>query len=580
MCGCSSARGGRSGGSDAQRRWRNRGTHGPSGVTARPNLVRRYPALGFLVAAAVMAGLLPSSLLVPFSGPSASAELAPVPGRSNGAGDMSALGASSTGGLGSGDGLGSRGTGGTPPDPPPPQHRGSGGNPTNKRCVGNPPRQTEDPLSPICVAFFDGDNGGATAKGVTGDEFRIVIDTCSSASGVPDEFIDYNTDDPDRNPVITAYAKHFESRYQTYKRRAHFFEARWGLCYDDVPQRREQVLRIDEMFDPFAVVNVFPPAGGPGAVDQLAQLGIVTLIDSPAREFMRSRAPYVYSINPDLEDYAAMSAEFLCRRLAGGRARHSGDLADRGRTRTFGLVYDKPNDKQRLGARLLIDEVRRRCGSTASVKDYGAGAVSPQMNADRITTVVNMTEHIFEFVDAERMGWHPEWYVPGADEFPAYSPAMPASQWSNAFGFLFSRRLGAKAEQAAYVAAEEGCGGCGQYADPYLYDRLVLLFWGIQAAGPRLTPGNFDRGLHSLPARRSMDPYLPAAYLSPGNYSWIKDAMAMWWDPSGRPPGVSSLGCFRLVEAGLRYRAEDWKTKPGDEGIKGQDGTDQPCQGR
>ncbi len=31
-----------------------------------------------------------------------------------------------------------------------------------RRCVGDPPRQTEDPQSPPCVNYFAGENGGAT----------------------------------------------------------------------------------------------------------------------------------------------------------------------------------------------------------------------------------------------------------------------------------------------------------------------------------------------------------------------------------------------------------------------------------
>src|SRR5688572_2219369 len=31
-----------------------------------------------------------------------------------------------------------------------------------RQCVGDPPRQVEDPQSPPCVPYFSGDNGGAT----------------------------------------------------------------------------------------------------------------------------------------------------------------------------------------------------------------------------------------------------------------------------------------------------------------------------------------------------------------------------------------------------------------------------------
>src|SRR5687767_4159507 len=45
-----------------------------------------------------------------------------------------------------------------------------------RRCVGDPPRQIEDPQSPPCVPYWDGDNGGATAMGVTRDQIRLIGD--------------------------------------------------------------------------------------------------------------------------------------------------------------------------------------------------------------------------------------------------------------------------------------------------------------------------------------------------------------------------------------------------------------------
>ena len=84
------------------------------------NRLRRYPALGFLAVAALLASLLPSALRVPLSGPTALAEPAPVRGKSDSAqSDLSALGQTSTGGLGSGTGVGGTGPGAGDPSPGP-----------------------------------------------------------------------------------------------------------------------------------------------------------------------------------------------------------------------------------------------------------------------------------------------------------------------------------------------------------------------------------------------------------------------------------------------------------------------------
>src|SRR5688572_17912425 len=42
-----------------------------------------------------------------------------------------------------------------------------------RKCIGDPPRQIEDPQSPPCVPYWAGDNGGATWQGVTRDEIII-----------------------------------------------------------------------------------------------------------------------------------------------------------------------------------------------------------------------------------------------------------------------------------------------------------------------------------------------------------------------------------------------------------------------
>ena len=79
--------------------------------------------------------------------------------------------------LGDGNGVGEGGSGTTvapalaeEPEGPP-----STTPPTLKRCVGNPPRQIEDPQSPPCIAYWDDSkgNGGSTYQGVTKDEILI-----------------------------------------------------------------------------------------------------------------------------------------------------------------------------------------------------------------------------------------------------------------------------------------------------------------------------------------------------------------------------------------------------------------------
>src|SRR5439155_17384244 len=70
-----------------------------------------------------------------------------------------------------------------------------------RRCVGDPPRQIEDPQSPPCVPYWQGDNGGATSKGVTADEIRIAV--------------------PKMTDTDAQFAAFFNSRFEFYGRKLH-----------------------------------------------------------------------------------------------------------------------------------------------------------------------------------------------------------------------------------------------------------------------------------------------------------------------------------------------------------------------
>src|SRR5262249_50211743 len=137
-----------------------------STTVSRDNRLRSYPPLLLLGAALVLALLaLPSSLILPQASPAQTLEYAPVPPNSQSppGGNFGGLGLGSTSTLGSDLIIG---------EGPP---LGQGQSPSNKACVGNPPRQTEDALSPPCVPYFTGSNGGSTYAGVSKDEIRVLF---------------------------------------------------------------------------------------------------------------------------------------------------------------------------------------------------------------------------------------------------------------------------------------------------------------------------------------------------------------------------------------------------------------------
>ncbi|HEX9766736.1 MAG TPA: hypothetical protein VGA36_08225 [Nitriliruptorales bacterium] len=144
------------------------------------------PLISAGVAITLALFVLPSALNVPQSNPTQTLEFAPIPPEDDEppppeAVNLESLSLGETSTAPTADARGGAG----PALPPPALPEGSGQRPVTKRCVGDPPRQTSDPLAPPCVAHFEGDNGGATYRGVEAGEVRIVIytDPWTTSSG-------------------------------------------------------------------------------------------------------------------------------------------------------------------------------------------------------------------------------------------------------------------------------------------------------------------------------------------------------------------------------------------------------------
>lgn len=200
----------------------------------RRGLRRDTPPL--IAVALVLIGLLallPSALNLPQTNPTQTLEFAPVPPDDQSAppaaGNLSGLGLGSSSSISGANGQSSF----------PDSNAGRSVKlPGTKRCVGNPPRQTEDPFSPPCVASFNGDNGGSTYQGVTSDEVRILMYVDSSYSDVGGDgavarptaklYDLEKPPDPDETESYHVRAgriwqRYFNDRYQAYGRFVHFY---------------------------------------------------------------------------------------------------------------------------------------------------------------------------------------------------------------------------------------------------------------------------------------------------------------------------------------------------------------------
>jgi len=575
---------------------------GPARPIQGQSLLRKYPPLIFLVIVLLIAALvLPSALNLPQSNPTTVLEYAPVPPEDEEL-PPSAEGNVSSLGLGSSSGL----TTGAPPPVPqvdPQQKGGSGQRPVTKRCVGKPLRQTEDPNSPPCVPFFEGDNGGATWQGVTAEEVKIVIyhsaftsdqnetegnDTSAGESTPSRKYCDLDRPDNQQpGPFATwdctdldssdlqvveaarGLSRYFNERFQTYGRRLHFYI--YWASGGSASSRRADAAANWEMLKPFAVIDratfggfndVYAEALARRRVSSYGSFGYL-----PAKDYQKN-APYVWNFWPDVEHWADMYTSYVCTKVAPFRVSHAGDDKQNekmnGRPRRYAIMStDDPSYPGLHYFRELVRAGIERCGianpldirfpyaganidnRSGAQSGYGVENIA-KMQGDKVTTVLWLGGMESKTtLAAERATYFPEWIVAGDRIIDDLLNGRAQAQrvWSHAWvvsSQLREIQFEESPARQAFREVEPGGRPIREYWATTLYKDMFAASKAIQVAGPHLSPQTVDQGHHAIPRTSSRDPRVAACFYDPGDYSCVKDAHEAWWDSTAPDPNRES----------------------------------------
>ena len=550
------------------------------------------PLMVSALALLVLLALLPSALNMPQANPGQTLEYAPVPPEDDHdvippSGNLSSLGLGSSrsvgGAPGDGDGPGPEDGGAIP--------GGRGKSPSTKRCVGSPPRQTSDPLSPPCVAHYEGDNGGATYRGVSRDEIVIVIyasgggqsfGTSKGAENRPAPgIVDFDQPPPsEEHPeqrAARALARFFNDRFQTYNRHAHVYMY-WTVFNPNAERQRADAVDMYNKLKPFAVVPV--DLDHTALVQPLARRGIIVMASANGKPagYYQNHPGLLWGYLPSIEKQAEVFAAWVCKKVVGRPVSFSGNSDQVGKPRVLGLMYT--TDARYPGFTLFAQEVERRveaCGGTFAEKratpyagysvhfdqsdDYPVQNMSAFAAAGVTTIIWAQGYETRQSQAAASLNYRPEWFTAGDSQLDGHQTSgyQDQSVWRYAWTVSTVVMETVMDETPCYQAIREGdpdmnpmdvgwvCAFYTYYAD---YRQL---FTGIQVAGPKLSAASMDRGFHAIPKVESTSPQVPACYYDPGDYTCIKDAVAMWWDPDTTPPNGEKPGCYRAVLGGKRF---------------------------
>ncbi|MCX7620473.1 MAG: ABC transporter substrate-binding protein [Acidimicrobiales bacterium] len=437
-----------------------------------------------------------------------------------------------------------------------------------------------------CFARRPG-NGGATAQGVTAGTIRVVL-----YQAPPDPFIDsilavINANDTRQQLLDTyrGFVDIYQRYYETYGRRVELIPFTGNGGAADVVTARADAIRIADEYAPFAVI------GGPlltsAFAEELAARGIIQIDLASARpvRFYEEHAPFIWNTLQAPDQTALHVIEYLAKRLAGRPAVHAGDPDLRAKTRRFGRFYFAPDEE----ARALAAEFERKArdagiefaASVAYLDPLSLQASAAQeiakMKQAGVTTVLFTGDPLAPgplTTEATAQHWFPEWIVTGSAlvDSTTFARTYDQQQWAHAFGVsqLFARGLPEANFANGLWRWYYGCDPPAKNGSLTVYPSPTVLFSGIMAAGPMLTPQTFADGLfRAEPIGGGLTvPRVSFGYHGAWpevDYTAIDDAVEIWWDATAQGPderGVEGTGMYQYVDGGRRYLLGQWPESP------------------
>ena len=461
--------------------------------------------------------------------------------------------------FGSGEG-GEIGTGGAGVATPPPPDELPINVPRTHRCVGDPPRQIEDPQSPPCVPFWEGENGGATYRGVTENEIRVAV-----------PLWDANIHPPLQN--------FFNSRFEFYGRKLLLIDG-------ENPMGNPEDERADAIANDQLVIfaSTAITGGGYWYYVELAErktLSTVSFSQGMTDELGSRWRPYMWVYQMAYNRQFANIGEWTCKRLAGRDAVHAGDPALHDDTRKFGLFLtrryiDTPlrsewveRELNRCGAELEVDqEMTYEESAGAGFTPEDAANAIIEMKAKGVTSVYCLCVHVqlgHAMRAASSQEFYPEWLLSSYEDIDNSEAtrgfaADAEDQRANAFGTTFRpRHVLAENHPATWAMREGGSGATpSTFQQLYLYPDILLLASGIQMAGPKLTPETFEQGLHRTVFP---NPDHPIMFGDVGfedrDYTMTDDGAEIWWSNTAvGHDGLERAYCY--VDGGARRAKGAW----------------------
>ncbi len=432
-----------------------------------------------------------------------------------------------------------------------------------------------DPYSPPCVSFSGG-NGGATAKGVTGDTIKVAYRVLNER-GFQQTLADLAgatlVDSPSTiTKTVAALADYFNERFQFYGRKIEiaFYDGQGSNTTELLGGGRDKAqadaIKVAQEIGAFADLSATSePYAGALADRKVIGFGTPYL----SRAWHEQRAPYAWSLATDGSIVSEMAGEYAVKRLYGKPAVYAGGNGGdgqplNGRPRNIGVLA--PENSWYQESVENAQEVIRAGGQQpgfnrkyvldlATMSDQATSIIA-QLKERNVTTVLCGCDPIIPvFLSgvAARERYFPEFIVTGT----ALTDADIVGQlWnqefaSHAFGVSSLEPFVPPTKTIAYQAYRTVRQDEPAFSVDLIYYQMYMLAIGVQGAGPNLTPATFEQGMFAYPAKLG-----PVGLwkFGRGDRTAANDVREIYWDPNAISTYNGKSGAY------LGTSRERWQT--------------------
>jgi len=431
--------------------------------------------------------------------------------------------------------------------------------------------------APLCVAAFQGDNGGATGQGVTGSTitltFRLANTAQQAAINAAAGAANINQDAMVAD--FKSYVQYFNTQFELYGRHVVLktYQGQGDYLQEDQGQglgaTQADAVTVHDM-GAFGDLTFSLEASQPYEEDLAAEHVISFSSIGLSEQWFQQHAPYEYSVQQANGSTALKeTVAVICRRMAGMPAIFAGDPIAQHTTRKFGIIYpDTPVYTSVINQAKA--DAQAQCGVTAArtvaypinVANFEQEAVSTMasMKAAGVTSILCACDPIIPIFltnAASQQNYLPEWFAtwfndPVARDYNQQvwshsvtgGPQFPPSVQTEPF----------KAFQLAYpgkVPAEEP-----PNSPPYFYVAyytLMHIFDGLQAAGPNLNAATFEAGVFSLPPSLPSDVVEDTWVFGPQVFDPVESFTLAYWNPNVISAFDNTKGAYQWCNGAQMY---------------------------